>query len=342
MTTMEEIAKRLGVTKGTVSKAINGANDISETMRKTILETAVEMGYRVSRGEKRVCILIANMAYQKPDDFGAEMILGFRKMAEPAGFQAEVVPLTKELQAQYTYDEFMLANHFEGAFVLVLSFKEPGMEGFKSCRTPAVLYDCPSLMNPVVTSIGIDNYEGMALAVAWLKELGHRKIGYLGGALGSHIYQVRYDAYFQAMRESGLEVSNDMAGVAFLAADCLKEHFQRIVDLGCTAIICSHDLLAYAVMIHCGECGIRIPEDLSVIGIDDLPLCRHTRPPLASIRQNRLNLGRSAFYAVSSQIAQVQVSSVTLHAELIRRESVSSPRMKETVSAMESKAKLRT
>ena len=331
MATMEDIAKRLGVTKGTVSKAINGASDVSETMRKTILETAVEMGYRVSRGgnPRCVCILIANMVYQKPDDFGAEMILGFRKMAEPAGFQVDVVPLTKKLQAQYTYDEFMLANHYKGAFVLGLSFKEPWMEGFKSCRTPAVLYDSPLLMNPLVTSIGIDNYEGMTLAVAWLKGLGHRKIGYLGGALGSHIYQVRYDAFFRAMRESGLEVSDDMAGVAYLAADCLKEHFQRLVDLECTAIICSHDLLAYAVMIHCGECGIRIPEDMSVIGVDDLPLCRHTTPPLSSIRQNRLDLGRSAFYALSSQITQVPVSNVMLHAELIRRESVGTPPVKE-------------
>lgn len=328
MVTMEDIAKRLGVTKGTVSKAINGASDISEAMHRTVLETAVEMGYsRVSRGGKsrRVCVLIANMAYRKSDDFGSDMILGFRKMAEPAGFQVDVIPLTKELQEQYTYDEYMLANGYEGAFLLGLSFRERWMEGFQNCRTPAVLYDCPALMNPVVTSIGIDNDEGMNFAVVWLKELGHRRIGYLGGALGSHVYQVRYDAFFRAMRENGLAVTKEMAGVAFLAADCLKEHFQRLMDLNCTAVICSHDLLAYAVMIHCGECGIRIPEDLSIIGIDDLPLCRHTQPPLSSIRQDRLNLGRSAFYAVSSQLSHVPVSSVTLHAELIRRESADAP-----------------
>ena len=328
MATMEDIAKRLGVTKGTVSKAINGAEDISETMRKTILETAVEMGYsRVSKGGKnrRVCVFIVNMDYEKPDDFGAEMILGFRKMAEPAGYQVEVIPLTRELQERYTYDEYMLRSGCDGAFFLGLSFREPWMQGFQTCRTPAVLYDCPELMNPVVSTIGIDNYEGMNLAVSCLKELGHRKIGYMSGALGSHVFRVRYAAFFRAMKENGLKADKKMAGTAFRTLDCLEQHFQRLVDRGCTAMICSHDLLAHAVMIHCAECGIRVPDQMSVIGVDDIPLCRHTSPPLSSIRQNRLDLGRSAFFALSSQLAQVPVSSLVLHTELVRRGSVSVP-----------------
>ncbi len=332
MATMEEIAKRVGVTKGTVSKAINGAEDVSESLRKTILETAVEIGYtRVSRSGKtrRVCVMITNMAYEKPEDFGAELILGFRQMAEPMGFQVEVIPLTKELQKNTAYDEYMLARHYDGAFVLGMSFQEPWMEGFSKCRTPAVLYDSPVLMNPAVTSISINNFEGMNLAVSWLKELGHRTIGYLGGALGSYIYQVRYAAFFNAMRENGLDADENLAGVAYYAADCLKQHFQRLIEAGCTAVICSHDLLAHATVIHCGECGIRVPEDFSVIGVDDIPLCRHTDPPLSSIRQNRVDLGRSAFYALSSQLAGIPVSTLTLHAELIRRESVGPPPIQE-------------
>ena len=328
MVTMEDIAKRLGVTKGTVSKAMNGAEDVSESLRKTVLETAVEMGYtRIARRgkSKSVCVFVTNMEYEKPEDFGAELILGFRQMAEPVGFAVTVVPLNPETQARYSYDEYMLKNRYEGAFLLGLSFKDPWMEDFKVCRTPAVLYDSPVFMNPVVTSISINNFEGMSLAAAWLKSLGHRRIGYLGGALGSYIYQVRYAAFFNAMKENGLELDETMTGVAYYASDCLKQHFQRIIDLGCTAIICSHDLLAHAVMIHCNECGLRVPDDLSVIGVDDIPLCRHTTPPLSSIRQNRLDLGRSAFYALSSQLAKIPVSTLTLHAELIRRASVAPP-----------------
>ena len=87
MATMEDIAKRLGVSKGTVSKAFNGAPDISATLRKTILETAVKLGYtRARRGAVRtLCIFIENMPYAGPEDFGWDIITGFRQMAEPAG-----------------------------------------------------------------------------------------------------------------------------------------------------------------------------------------------------------------------------------------------------------------
>ena len=127
------------------------------------------------------------------------------------------------------------------------------------------------------------------------------------------------------MKENRLELDKNMTGVAYYASDCLKQRFQRIIDIGCTAVICSHDLLAHTVMIHCAECGVRVPDDLSVIGVDDIPLCQHTSPPLSSIRQNRLDLGRSAFYALSNQLAKIPVSTLTLHAELIRRASVAPP-----------------
>ena len=75
------------------------------------------------------------------------------------------------------------------------------------------------------------------------------------------------------------------------------------------------------LLIHCKESRIRVPEDLNVIGFDDIPLCRYTTPPLTTIRQNRDELGKSAFYALSSQIAGTPVSTLLLHAELVQRGS---------------------
>ena len=92
MATMEDIAKKLNISKSTVSKGLSGAPDVSETMRKSILETAVELGYNrtMRRGKAtRFVVFIENMAYESPEDFGYDIILGFRKMAEPDG--SEVV-----------------------------------------------------------------------------------------------------------------------------------------------------------------------------------------------------------------------------------------------------------
>ncbi|MCI8439233.1 MAG: LacI family transcriptional regulator [Oscillospiraceae bacterium] len=324
MATMDDIARHLGVTKGTVSKALSGAADVSGTMRKSVLEAAVELGYsRIPRtgASRRVCIFIQNMDWEKPEDFGWEIVTGFRKLAEPAGYQVEIVPLTEPLQKASPYDEYMLLHGYQGALFLGLTLLDPWMKDFRTCSTPAVLYDSCVKSNPAVTQVGIDNDEGMDMAVTRLLELGHRKIGYLSSALGAYIYQARYASFFQALRKNGLPAQRELAGYAFRLAECVEKHFPRLLDRGCTAIICSHDLLAHMVLIHCLELGIAVPRQLSVIGFDDLPLCQYTIPPLSTIRQNRTELGKSAFYALSSQIEGTPISTLLLHAELIERRS---------------------
>ena len=116
MTTIADIGKRLGVSKSTVSKALNNAPDISENLRKTIVETAVEMGYsklRQNRKEaKKLCILIENMDYTNELHFGYHIIVGFRQLAEPSGYQVDVVPLDNEMQRATGFDAFMLQHDY--------------------------------------------------------------------------------------------------------------------------------------------------------------------------------------------------------------------------------------
>ena len=330
MATMEDIAKKLSLSKGTVSKALSGAPDISEATRKSVLEAAVELGYsRLVRSgsSRRLCIMIEHMAYQKPDDFGTDMVLGFRKMAEPAGYQVDVTAFPEDLQKECSYDAYMMEHNYSGAFFLGIGSSEPWIKEFEACRTPTVLYDCPTYGNPLVTSVGIDSQEGMNLAVAWLKSLGHERIGYLGGEPRAYIFGVRRAAFFQALQSNGLKADRKMSGTAYHSSDCLERHFRRLYEGGCTAIICSHDLLSSSLLTYCTESGIRVPEDLSIIGVDDIPLCRYTNPPLATIRQNRLDLGKCAFNALSSLLAGVPLSSCLLHAELVRRASVGAPNL---------------
>ena len=325
MATMDDIARRLGVSKSTVSKALSGAADVSETMRKSVLEMAVELGYsRIVRpgAGRRVCIFVENMEYEQPEDFGWDIITGFRKLAEPADYQVDVLPLTEELQRSVRYDPYMLQEGYLGALFLGLSLLDPWMETFRTCTTPTVLYDNHVSSNPAVTHVGVDNDEGMDRAVSRLKELGHRRIGYLSSALGSYVYQARYASFFRALRQNRLDARRDLAGYAFRLSECLEKHLPRLLDRGCTAIVCSHDLLAHMLLIHCWESHIRVPEDLSVVGFDDIPLCRYTAPPLTTIRQDRDELGRSAFYALSSQIGGTPISTLLLHPELIERGSM--------------------
>lgn len=324
MATMNDIAKRLGVSKGTVSKALSGAEDVSETMRKAVLEAAVELGYaRISRGgsSRKLCVFVENMAYENEGDFGWDIITGFRKLAEPAGHQVDIVPLSAQLQKEMPYDEYMMLHGFLGAVFLGLTLSDPWIQDFGTCASPTVLYDTRIKRNPLITYVGMDSDEGMDIAVSRLMELGHRRIGYLSGALGSYVYQTRYTSFFRALRKNRLDARHYMAGYAYRISECLEQHLPRLLDRGCTAIICSHDLLAHGLLVHCGELGLRVPEDLSVIGIDDIPLCRYTAPPLSTIRQDRTELGKCAFYALSSQLNRIPISTLLLHACLVERAS---------------------
>lgn len=325
MATIQDIANKLGVSKGTVSKAINNAPDISETLRKIILDTAVEMGYTKLRRQKgtapKLCVLIENMEYEEPHQFGYDFIIGFRQMAEPAGFAVEVVPVTVSFQKKTPYDVFMLQNNYVGALVLGFALSDPWMKDFETSHTPAVLYDNYIPANPFISSIGIDNNEGMELAVSYLKKQGHKKIGYLSSALGSHIMQVRHKAFFHAMKQNGLRAESDWAGASYYITQCVEKHLSRLLNMGMTAVICSHDLIANAAMIQCQQLGYHIPKDLSIIGFDDLPMCAYTSPPLTTVRQDRTELGKCGYYAISSLLNNVSIGTILLHAQLIERSS---------------------
>ena len=324
LVTLDDIARELGVSKSTVSKALNDAKDVSKRVKQAVLEKAVELGY--SRSPRafeapRVAVFITNMDYTQPEDFGYEIVVGFRQAAEPAGFHVDLIPLDTDLQNQLRYDEYMILNNYCGSLFLGLSPLDPWLDQFPSCRTPTVLYDIHISSNPQVTGIGIDNVEGIGLACTYLRSLGHEKIGYLSGSLMAHVYRQRHDAFVRVMTANGLRADDGVIGSAHQIRDCLGDHLPRLLENGCSAIICSHDLLASSVMNRCRELGLRVPEDISILGFDDLPLCRNTEPPLTTIRQNRPALGKSAFYALSCHLKGVSLSTHLLHAELVCRGS---------------------
>ena len=323
MATLDDIARQLGVAKSTVSKALNGADDVSENMRRAVLEKAVELGYsRALRGAApRIAVFVTNMEYAKATDFGHDIIIGFRKLAEPAGYHVEIIPLDIPTQQNMRYDEYMILGNYRGGLFLGLSLLDPWIQEFETCRTPTVLYDNNVDGNPHVTYVGVDNAEGMEQAVAYLKELGHRTIGYLSGGLNAYVYRKRHQAFFRALRLNNLPHGPEQLGNDYHVSECLSENMPRLLDLGCTAFVCSHDLMAQAAIEYCTAHGLRVPEDISIMGFDDGPLCQNTTPPLTSIRQNRTEMGKSAFYALNSQINQVHLSILLLHAELIKRGS---------------------
>lgn len=154
MTTIQDIADKMKISKSTVSKALNDAPDISETLRKQVLETAVALGYtklrRYRKPVKKICIITEkeNIQYEEPHHFAYDILLGFRQMAEPAGFDIEIVPVDVQMQRNQHYDVFMLEHDYVGAFAIGFSLNDPWIQDFKTSHTPAVLFDNYIIGNP--------------------------------------------------------------------------------------------------------------------------------------------------------------------------------------------------
>ena len=325
MATIKDIAEKLGISVSTVSKGLNGASDISEALRQSVLDTAVELGYTTkqmrSRSQKKLCIFVENMEYETAEQFGYDIILGFRQRAYRDNYDVTVIPVTPDLQSEEKYDIYMLKNGYVGGLLLGFALQDPWMEQFGSTGIPTVLLDNYIRKNPAVSYIGTDNFEGIDDAIEHLVGLGHRCIGLINGSRHSMISEQRRQAYIDSMTAHGLFFNEDMMPYAYFVPEAASPHVEHLLSIGATAILCGNDLIASGVISECERLGVRIPEDLSVIGFDDLPLSAGLTPPLTTVRQDRCELGKCGFYALHSLISQVSVSRTLLRPRLIVRAS---------------------
>ena len=324
MATINDIAAKLGISKSTVSKGLNNATDISDEMRRRILETAVEVGYinkRAQKHEKKLCIFVANMEYDTPNQFAHDIILGFKQKAEPEGWAIDIIDIDEDMQLKTPYDVYMMEHRYSAAFVLGFSLVDPWMKEFRTTSIPTVLYDNYIKSNPNVASIGCDSQEGFDLAVKHLHKLGHRKIGLISGPPESYIMQARYNAYLNAMEKYGLEINDNYIGIGYFVAESTRKYIPKLVAQGVTAILFSHDTRAISALTECKDRGIRIPQDLSIIGFDDLPMTEYMVPSLTTIRQDRISLGKCGYYAMTCLLNKVPIGSIQLRATLVERHS---------------------
>ncbi len=325
MATIREIADRLGVSSSTVSKGLNGGRDISEALRRQILETAVEMGYNTRRSQKsssrRLAFFIENMSWENPEDFGYEIVLGFRQAAYKEDWQVEVIPVTPQLQADRPYDQYMLQHGFCASYILGAALDDPWMEQFAATTYPTVLLDNSIAGNPCAGYIGTDCDEAMDAAITHLIRLGHEKIAFLNGSAHSYISDERMHAYLRCMRRYHLPVNPNMAVYGYYVKEAARYHVPALLDLGATAVICGNDAIAEGVIETVQQAGLRVPEDVSVIGFDDLPSAASLTPPLTTIRQDRQALGKTGAYMIAAMLDGCGVSRTWLRPRLIERSS---------------------
>jgi LacI family repressor for deo operon, udp, cdd, tsx, nupC, and nupG len=325
MATIKEIADKLGIAVSTVSKGLNGASDISAEMRQLVLDTAVEMGYASkkirSAGTRKVCIFIENMDYENIEQFGYEIVIGFKLSAARRHWDVTVVPTNLNMQLEEKYDTYMLKNGYSGAFLLGFTLHDDWVRQLSKTTVPTVLLDNYTDRNNHVGYVGTDSSEGIDLAVDHLHHLGHTRIAFLNGSKNSMVSEQRHQSFVNSMIKHGLIVDDNLIRYGCYVPDCAKDHVPGFIRNGATAIMCASDLIASGVITEVKKQGLRVPEDISVIGFDDLPIASSLTPSLTTIRQDRTDLGKSAFLLLDGLIHNVTISKLLLRAKFIPRSS---------------------
>ncbi len=333
MATIKDIAEKLNISAGTVSKGLNGGTDISEALRKQILETAVALGYTPKKARnpdtRSLALLIENMDYQNSNDFGYDIVLGFRQAALRAGWNVDVIPVDEDFQSAHPYDSYLLSRGYSAAFLCGLALNDPWEEQIRDTSVATVLLDNNAADNPHVCFIGTDSARAMELTISHLVSLGHEKIAFLDGSAHSYISDQRMYAYLSCMKKFQLPIHPNLAVYGYYVADSARYHVPGFLDFGATAIVCGNDEIAGGVIECCRAAGLSVPEDISVIGFDDLPASGDLLPPLTTIRQNRLSIGKCGVYLIDAMLDGCNMSSVHLQPKLILRDStaIAKPRL---------------
>lgn len=325
MATIKDIAGKLGISPATVSKGLNGASDISEKTRQAVLETAIQLGYMPKsmkgRQTRHICVMVENMNYENIDQFGYEIISGFEQACIPNQYQITIVPSNLSMQTKEQYDTYMLKNGYSGAFLLGFELHDDYLKQLDHTQVPTVLLDNHIEENPHVGYVGTDNYEGMKGVVNHLAALGHKRIAMLCGSPHSLITERRLNSYKHFLWVNQITLDQELIAYGDYQIDFAPTQVPILIEKGATAIVCASDFIASGVIRQLHKMGLRVPEDISVTGYDDLPLAKYLTPALTTVRQDRVALGKSAFILLDSLIRNVPISRIELRPSFIPRSS---------------------
>ena len=161
----------------------------------------------------------------------------------------------------------------------------------------------------------------MVSAVKHLAELGHRRVAYLGGEESSYVTQERKNGYLDALKKSGLPQMDQLIAFAYFYDDFELSLLQGLLNAGATAIICASDIIALNTVKKLQALGLQVPQDVSVVGYDGIPLTRYSNPPLTTVSQNGVEVGRQAFRLLQALLRGERISQLMLRPQLVVRDS---------------------
>jgi DNA-binding LacI/PurR family transcriptional regulator len=332
--TLKDIAAALGISVTTVSRALTGQGRISDKTREKVLNKALEMGYDVktapsSRGEhKQICIVFnSRLQSLSSDPFYGTVMVGVENECQKYG--SKVFLQTISQPDDHSLWDLHKAGRLDGLILVGADVYPSIVEQAKEYQIPTVLIDnwIPGL---AVDSVVSDNRGGIMRLVNYLVSQGHRRIGFIGGPLSHRSLQERYDGYRAALRENGIARKHEWGWIHSQPGpqvDQGREGMEALLARGMpvTAVITDNDSTALGVLQACDQAGVKVPEDVSLVGFDNVEASAYVNPPLTTVHIPKQRMGaiaaRRLHELMEGRDADITLR-ITLGTELIIRKSV--------------------
>jgi LacI family transcriptional regulator/LacI family repressor for deo operon, udp, cdd, tsx, nupC, and nupG len=326
--TIKDIAKAAGVSHTTVSRALKGNPAISLETTERIRQLSRHMGYvpsavaqsLLSRRTQTIGMVITTIA----DPFIAQVVEGAEQKAQEAGYSIFLSTSHNDPDREIAVVETFHRRRVDAIIVTSSRVGSLYSSQLDQIQIPVVLINNQE-EGGYLHSVAVDDLQGAQLAVEHLLMLGHCQIGYIGALDRPKSNARRLAGYRAALDQFGLK-GNPAFVVSPVAGNDIERGSTGLLALlatGVTAVFCYNDLTAIGLLLACHQHKISVPQELSVVGFDDIEPALYTTPPLTTIRQPRLKLGQLAMTMTLDLLNGQETQDRILPCELVIRESTS-------------------
>jgi LacI family transcriptional regulator len=309
MVTIKDIAREVGVSPSTVSRALSDSPLISEKTKQRIKDIAYRLGYErneLARGlVKGSSGAVGLVVPDITNPFFGDIVRGVGEIAHHSGYGVILCNTAEKTDRELSYIQLLRRKRVDGFILASVTVEDPYLQELSQSKTPFILVSrlSRSVDAPYVT---VDDQAGARLAVEHLIGLGHERIGFIGGPGSVQSSRDRMATYREVLREHGLAVQDDWVCYADFTQAAGREAGRRMLSLAIppTAIFAANDVTALGVLEAAEGLDLRIPEDLSLVGYDDIAYASLPRIQLTTVAQPAFEMGQIAIKWLLSVIGK--------------------------------------
>ncbi|WP_328806800.1 LacI family DNA-binding transcriptional regulator [Streptacidiphilus fuscans] len=285
--TLAEIAREAGVSTPTVSKVLNGRADVAPATRQRVEELLAQHGYQRRRGNATASPLLELVFHELESAWAMEVIRGVENVVREEGLSVVLSESSGRLSLGQSWVDGVLARRPTGVILVLSGLDKAQQDQLTSRDIPFVVMDPAGDPGQDVPAVGTTNWDGGLAATRHLLDLGHRRIGVVAGPPQMMCSRARIDGYRAALETAGIAFDPALVREGDFHHEAGHRAGLELLGLADrpTAVFAGNDLQALGLYEAARESGLRIPQDLSVVGFDDLPIARWVGPPLTTVRQ---------------------------------------------------------